>query len=112
MKDHLEQKIAQFFLQVRCIARRVRFLNGVEGLISLFDKVLRKRCIRLFCIPRTTPWGAKTLHDGDKLVKFFGHKENLSLLSLESLGSMRRQDEAACFLPSLSKLSRLPRLIS
>ena len=41
MKDDLQEQIAEFLTQICRIARRIRFLYGVKGLIGLFEQVLR-----------------------------------------------------------------------
>ena len=48
LQHHLQQHVAQFFTQMGHIAR----LNGINGLVSLFNHVVRNARVRLLAIPR------------------------------------------------------------
>ena len=48
LQHHLQQHVAQFFAQMGHITR----LNGISGLVSLFNHVVRNARVRLLAIPR------------------------------------------------------------
>src|SRR2546423_4298813 len=59
---------------MRYIAGLVGLLDGVEGLVCLFQQILRKRSIRLLAVPGTAARRTEPRHNTDQFIKCFRHK--------------------------------------
>ena len=67
MKNHLQQKIAQFL----CYFMVVLGFYGVEQLINFFDRMPTEGHVILLSIPGAAVWRPETSHQINQQLKFF-----------------------------------------
>ncbi len=65
VKDHLQQQIAELFLEVGRVAGFVRVLDGVKCFVRLFKQILGERGVGLLKVPRAASGSTEALHHGD-----------------------------------------------